>query len=173
MRLSLRLYRFLLKFYPASFRENYSGPLQRQFLDDYAEARGASGVLRLWSQTGGDWLRSLPAQLAREVGQDARHALRMWKSRPLHTAFAVAVLAIAIGANTGVFSVLNALLLRSLPFERPDRLAAMRMFVPPGAAFNPVEFHAWRQTSAYALDAFSYTSSEINIEDVSQSGRAS
>ena len=129
-------------------------------------------MLRFWAQTVGDWLRSLPAQVAREVGQDAKHALRLWKSRPLHTAFAVAVLAIAIGANTGVFSVLNALLLRSLPFERPDRLAAMRMFVPPGAAFNPVEFHAWRQASAYASDAFSYTSSEINIDGVSQSGRA-
>ena len=45
------------------------------------------------------------------------------------------------------------------------------MFVPPGAAFNPVEFHAWRQASAYASDVFSYTSSEINIDGVSQSGR--
>ena len=58
-------------------------------------------------------------QLTREIAQDARHALRVWRRRPLHTAFAIAVLAIAIGANTGVFSVLNALLLRALPFKEP------------------------------------------------------
>ena len=55
--------------------------------------------------------------------QDVRYALKLWTGRPWQTAFAITALAIGIGANTGVFSVLNALLLRSLPFREPERLA--------------------------------------------------
>src|SRR6185437_2833956 len=63
--------------------------------------------------------------------QDLRYALRLWTSRPWQAAFAIAALAIGIGANTGVFSVVNALLLRSLPFRDPARLALVRNFIPP------------------------------------------
>ena len=62
---------------------------------------------------------SVPVQLAREVTQDARQTLRLWSRRPWNTGFAILALAIGIGANTGVFSVVNALLLRSLPFRDP------------------------------------------------------
>jgi len=60
--------------------------------------------------------------------QDLKYTLRLWAARPCHTAFAIAALAIGIGANTGVFSVVNALLLRSLPFQQPERLALLRQF---------------------------------------------
>ncbi len=170
MRLSLRAYRLFLKLYPARFREEYSSPLERQFKDEYLEAGSASSVARLWLRTLADVARSLPIQIAREVGQDVRHTLRLWRRRPLHTAFAMAVLTIAIGANTGVFSVLNALLLRSLPFHQPERLAAMRMYLPGGLG-SPKAFHDWRRNSNYAADAFNYTSTEVNLEGVSQSAR--
>ena len=62
---------------------------------------------------------SLPVQLAIEIRRDSRHALRLWAKRPWHVGFAVVALGVAIGANTGVFSVVNALLLRSLPFQDP------------------------------------------------------
>jgi len=74
---------------------------------------------------------SVPLQFPREVTQDARHALRLWARRPWHTGFAILALAIGIGANTGVFSVVNALLLRSLPFRDPGRLASLSNFFPP------------------------------------------
>ena len=170
MRLSLRAYRVFLKLYPARFREEYGSPLERQFKDEYLEAGSASSVARLWLRTLADVARSLPVQIAREVSQDVRHTLRLWRRRPLHTAFAMAVLTIAIGANTGVFSVLNALLLRSLPFHQPERLAAMRMFLPGGLG-SPKAFHDWRRTSNYAADAFNYTSTEVNLEGVSQAAR--
>src|SRR5688500_3402261 len=115
MRRSVRLYRLLLKLYPAAFRERYEAPLERQFKDELAEVRGAGAAARFWLATIVDFARSMPPQLAREVLQDARHALRLWHRRPLAATFSVAVLTIAIGVNTGVFSVVNALLLRSLP----------------------------------------------------------
>jgi putative ABC transport system permease protein len=170
VRLSARLYRWLLKLYPAGFREDYGTPLQRQFTDDYAEVRGVGGQLRFWLRTLVDLARSLPIQLGREVRQDARHTLRLWRRRPLHTAFAIAVLTIAIGANTGVFSVLNALLLRSLPFHQPERLATMRMFLPGGLGSSRA-FHEWRQKSSYAATGFTYTSNEVNLDDDQHAAR--
>src|SRR5579863_5136892 len=89
-------------------------------------------------------------QVLRQVFQDLKYALRLWASRPWHAGFAVAALAIGIGANTGVFSVVNALLLRSLPFHEPDRLALLRQFIPPHDSAR--EFHEWRQQSAYLAD---------------------
>jgi putative ABC transport system permease protein len=66
--------------------------------------------------------------------QDVRYALRLWTSRPWQTGFAIAALAIGIGSNTGVFSVVNALLLRSLPFREPvhaRRTAGVRTWLRP------------------------------------------
>jgi len=166
VRFSLRVYRLLLKLYPASFREDYHAPLQQQFRDELVEVTGPRALARFWARTLWDFARSMPGQLAREVGQDSRHAFRLWRQRPAPTLFAIAVLAIAIGANTGVFSVLNAVLLRSLPFTEPDRLAVLRNFGPPRDGF-----HDWRRQSAYLEDATTYHSFEVNLEGVHQAAR--
>src|SRR5579872_4060074 len=128
---SLRLYRRLLKLYPAGFQQNYAPLLEREFLDELNESTGAAALLILWVRLIADLAISVPSQLAREIAQDARHTLRLWARRPWHTGFAILALAIGIGANTGVFSVVNALLLRSLPFREPERLAVLNLFFPP------------------------------------------
>ena len=112
---ALKLYRFLVKFYPAGFHDDFAGPLEREFRDELAESSGVFALARLWIRLLADLAVSIPLQFLREVLQDARHTLRLWANRPWQTGFAILALAIGIGANTGVFSVVNALLLRSLP----------------------------------------------------------
>jgi len=61
---------------------------------------------------------------------DVRHTVRSLRRAPAFTAVAVVTLALGVGANTAIFSVVNAVLLRPLPFERADRFVRVVMTIP-------------------------------------------
>jgi len=93
---------------------------------------------------------------------DLRYALRSFARTPMFTAIAVATLALGIGANTAIFSVVNALILRPLPYADPGRLALIREINPSGkenASGSPGNFLHWREmaTSFDDMAAFSLT----------------
>jgi putative ABC transport system permease protein len=157
----LKLYHLLLHLYPAAFREEYAQAMEEEFRDELAESRSGFAIAWLWVRLLYDLAVSVPVQLAIEIAQDTRHALRLGARRPWHTGFAVAMLAVAIGANTGVFSVVDALLLRSLPFRDTGRLAVLNFFFPPHD--SAAQFDSWRLNSNYLEDAALLEDGDSNI----------
>jgi hypothetical protein len=143
-----RLYRLLLKLYPARFREEFGAPLERQFADEYRDAETAAGRAWLWLRALADLAVTVPAELLREIGQDLRYAARVYRKRALTPVLALSALALAIGATTGIFSVVNALLIRSLPFRQPERL--VQILNPPVSPLQGrSEFMRWPASGAY------------------------
>ena len=100
-------------------------------------------------------------QLLDTVRQDARHTVRLWRNSPWQTGFAILALAIGIGANTGVFSVVNALFLRALPFVDASLPAATESYLVPHDSAQ--QFHDWRRQSAYVADAALVEQADFNI----------
>src|ERR671925_239120 len=80
--------------------------------------------------------------------QDLRYGARMLLKNPIFALIAVITLALGIGANTAVFSVVNAVLLRALPFHEPERLVMVWADVSfagfPRNTPAPANYADWR-----------------------------
>ena len=78
--------------------------------------------------------------------QDLKHSLRMLRQNPAFTFAAVAALALGIGANTAIFSVVNAVLLSPLDLYEPDRIVLARTTSPQGnnQGGSPAKFAHWK-----------------------------
>jgi putative ABC transport system permease protein len=95
---------------------------------------------------------------------DLRHVLRGLRRTPVFTIVTVLTLALAIGANTAVFSLVDQTLLRPLPYAEPDRLVAVWAdWSAKGARrndyTNPADFADWREHSTTIEDMAAFTES--------------
>ena len=98
--------------------------------------------------------------------QDVRYGLRMMRRSPGFTAAAVLTLALGIGANTAVFSLVDAFLLRLLPVKDPQQLVCIRHGAPKvgnSSDFSYPAFEALRDRSHSFSGLFAYDISHVNV----------
>src|SRR2546430_1355037 len=97
--------------------------------------------------------------------QDLRYGARMLAKKPLFTIVAVITLALGIGANTAIFSVVNAVLLRALPYHNPDRLIVLSTITPGGDrdTVSIPEADDFRNRMQSLEDLASFQSQSVNV----------
>lgn len=162
MRLAHRLYGLLLFLYPRSFRIEHGREMGQTFRSLLGEARvrgGVRGITWFCLQTLGDVVttaivlrsRATLTNPRRDRGdllmsilvQETLQSLRRLVRRPIYTAGIVAMLGLAIGANTAIFSLVHAAFLRPLPYHDPGQLVTVRL--APEKPFTKAEFVAFRE----------------------------
>jgi putative ABC transport system permease protein len=146
-----RLFRLVLGLYPADFRERFGHDMAAAYREARMDAamRGRRGVAEFWFGVAADALVRAPGEHMRMFLRDLRYAARTLRRSPMFTLVVVATLALGIGANTAIFSVVHAVALQALPNRDSDRLVRLwekndKLSIPRFSASVP-NYYSWRE----------------------------
>ena len=176
------IYRVLLFAFPADVRREYGDDMARMFAKQVQEAkRTQRGMGLLWLRAIADALvegtRERFGGLApphfrwrsymRAFVQDVRYAVRLLVRQPGVTFIAVLTLALGIGANTAIFSAVNAILLRPLPYPDPDRVMTVWEKRPAEGVLDnvvsPADFVDWARMNTTFESMAAMTASAVDL----------
>jgi putative ABC transport system permease protein len=129
----------------------------------YAARRDFGNALRIREEMRDAWGWGSTERLL----QDVRYGLRTMRRNPAFAAMAICTLALGIGATTSIFSVVQALVLRPLPFVEPDRLVVLFATTPARGIDRDttsfLDFTAWRDQTHGLVNAAAYRQDAFNI----------
>jgi putative ABC transport system permease protein len=99
--------------------------------------------------------------------KDVAHSLRLFRRNPGFTIAAVTALTLGIGTNIAIFTVVNAVLLKPVPFPDPDRLVMVMVTTPraSGSFASPARFAHWRAQTSVLQDVSAFRTSLVNLTD--------
>jgi predicted permease len=190
-----RIYRLLLRAYPAEHRARWGAEMEDAFLTLLArDARyGTLGRLRCWA--GAAWDAALGGASARigtgsgsggragsslgnpngtggremmgTVWSDIRYAVRALARRPVLALTAVLTIALGIGANAAIFTVVDGFLFTPLPYEEPEELVTLWTANPPlgwdHTDVNPADAWDWRARATTLADLAVFYEDGLNL----------
>jgi predicted permease len=116
------MYRWLLRLYPASFRNEYGREMEAVFSRQRRDAATPAGVAALWLRVIADTCLNAAAVHWDILAQDLRYTVRTLARTPAFALTALVVVSLGIGATTAAFSLTDFVLVRPLPFPDGDRL---------------------------------------------------
>jgi putative ABC transport system permease protein len=117
-----RVFKTLMRLLPAEFRGDYEREMAATFRAERRYTDGAAGLTRVWLATIADVFRTAPVEHLDILRRDLAYTLRMLARRPVLTFTAVFTLALGIGANTAIFSVVNGVLFAPFDYRNADEL---------------------------------------------------
>ena len=140
----LRFFRRLIRLFPAEFRGDFGDDMLDTFeahRRDVLAQGDAMAALRLWWDTIRGVLTTAPREHWDLLRSDVSYGIRNLRRSPGFAVTAIAALAIGIGANTAVFTIVNGALLAALPYREPQRLVLLFEKVPD-TPFDKFDFSA-------------------------------
>ena len=189
-----RVYRVLLVAFPRRIRREFGDDMALMFDAQLAAAKAAGeSVFRIWvraivdaavhgsaERLGGirDTLRDFTREARRwrwlmsVLRQDLRHAVRLVVRQPGLTMVALLTLALGIGANTAIFSAVDAVLLRPLPYDEPDELVMVwEKRQAEGVLDNvvaPADYVDWAKLNTTFESIAAYTTVTVDLTGVGE-----
>jgi putative ABC transport system permease protein len=185
--LAERLYRASLSLLPADVRAEFADDMVQLYRDQRAEAPGHLARIALWWAAVWDVVNQAltnhsnhsftysPIHLFTDFSArsamrawvfDIRHGFRLLRAKPGSSMIAIAIVALAVGANGAIFSVVDSVLLRALPYPNPDRLAILNESRPKEGSINPVstaDFLDWRTMNTSFSHMAAYTPTTVSV----------
>lgn len=161
----MRLYGLLLHFYPAAFRVEYGEEMCGIFARQRRDAEGVAGVAALWLRTFFEIFLNAAAVHADILRQDLRYTVRTLGRSRGFALTAVLVVALGVGANTAVFSLVDHVLIRPLPFADADRLVKLWENHPgySRVELSPPNYRDWKNMSHSFENLAAFTSISHNL----------
>ena len=149
-----RLYRALLSLFPSEFRGDFGEAMTGDFRDQRRDAEGRPReVRRLWARTIVDVLYRAPREHLDVLWHDVTYAFRVLAKHPVASATAILSLAVGIGLNSAVYSVVSGVLWRSLPLDGSDRLVTIgtvtASYPQPGAIVDKLFLDVQQRTRTF------------------------